>query len=45
MLKDTENLKFAVSLMSDEKLTALIEIAIDELNERKEKDEKKWLFL
>lgn len=41
MPKDTENLKFAVSLMSDEKLAALIEIAIDELNERKEKGVKK----
>ena len=32
-----ENLKFAVSLMSNEKLAELIEIAIEELNQRKVK--------
>lgn len=35
MSKETENLKFAVSLMSNEKLAELIEIAIEELNKRK----------
>ena len=38
MHKDTENLKFAISLMSNEKIAALIEIAINELNKRKEKE-------
>lgn len=35
MSKESENLKFAVSLMSNEKLAKLIEIAIEELNKRK----------
>mgnify|MGYP003292471547 CR=1 FL=1 len=35
MSSETENLKFAVSLMSNEKLAELIEIAIEELNKRK----------
>ena len=39
MSENYENLKTALSMMSNEKLSAIIEFAIDELNTRKEKDD------
>ena len=38
MSNDTERMRFAVSLMSNDKIAELIKIAIEELNQRKEKE-------